>query len=51
MENGPNLIHVDGKVIAAMCRCGFSKNQTYCDGQHVKNGFIAESKELVVLDQ
>lgn len=44
MENGPNLINVDGKVFAAMCRCGVSKSKPYCDGEHRKIQFTAESK-------
>ena len=31
-ENGPNLIVVDDKVFAPMCRCGASNNKPYCDG-------------------
>ena len=51
MENGPNLIQVDGKVFAAMCRCGFTNNKPYCDGEHAKRGFKAEAKYIVVLEQ
>lgn len=47
-ENGPNLIEVDGKVIAAMCRCGGSNTKPYCDGTHAKIGFKAEAKNIVV---
>jgi CDGSH-type Zn-finger protein len=47
-ENGPNLIVVDGKVFAAMCRCGASNNKPYCDGSHANIGFKAEAKELQV---
>ena len=47
-ENGPNLIVVDGKVFAAMCRCGASNNKPYCDGAHTNTGFKAEAKELQV---
>jgi CDGSH-type Zn-finger protein len=47
-ENGPNLIVVDGKVFAAMCRCGVSNNKPYCDGSHANIGFKAEAKELQV---
>jgi CDGSH-type Zn-finger protein len=41
-ENGPNLIVVDGKVFAAMCRCGAA------DGTHTNIGFKADAKEINV---
>ena len=47
-ENGPNLIVVNGNVTAALCRCGGSNNKPYCDGTHVKIGFKAETKEIMV---
>jgi CDGSH-type Zn-finger protein len=47
-ENGPNLIESDGKVIAAMCRCGATNTKPYCDGTHAKIGFKAEAKEIVI---
>jgi CDGSH-type Zn-finger protein len=47
-ENGPNLIVVDDKVFAAMCRCGASNSKPYCDGSHANIGFKAEVKELQV---
>jgi CDGSH-type Zn-finger protein len=49
-ENGPNLIVKDGKVYAALCRCGGSNNKPYCDGTHAKIGFKAEAKDLKVLE-
>jgi CDGSH-type Zn-finger protein len=49
MENGPNLVFVDGKVITAMCRCGASSNKPYCDGTHAKTKFLAAEAELKVL--
>jgi len=48
--NGPNLIVVDGEVKIALCRCGSSNDKPYCDGSHKNAGFIAEDKDLVVLD-
>ena len=51
MGNGPNLIRVDDSVFAALCRCGFTNNKLYCDGEHAKKGFKAEAKDIVVLEQ
>ena len=48
-ENGPNLIVVDGKKFAAICRCGGSNNKPYCDGTHAKIGFKAEAKEIKIV--
>lgn len=50
-ENGPELVVVDGKVFAAMCRCGASNSKPYCDGSHAKIGFKAEAKDIVVVEQ
>jgi CDGSH-type Zn-finger protein len=47
-ENGPNLIVIDGKVFAAMYRCGATNTKPYCDGTHAKIGFKAEAKEIKV---
>ncbi|MER5176111.1 MAG: CDGSH iron-sulfur domain-containing protein [Candidatus Nitrosocosmicus sp.] len=47
-ENGPNLIIVNGKVFAALCRCGASNTKPYWDGIHAKIGFKAKAKEIVV---
>jgi CDGSH-type Zn-finger protein len=43
-ENGPNLIMIDGKVFAAMCRCGATNTKPYCDGTHAKIGFKADKQ-------
>ena len=50
-ENGPELVVADGKVFAAMCRCGASNSKPYCDGSHSKIGFKAEAKDIVVVEQ
>ncbi len=40
-ENGPNLVLVDGKAVAELCRCGHSGNKPHCDGTHRTVGFKA----------
>ena len=52
LENGPLLVygtlkvtHKDGSSetknkTTAFCRCGLSANKPFCDGAHVKQGFI-----------
>src|SRR5712692_1976692 len=40
-EDGPLLVLVDGIVFAALCRCGASKKQPYCDGAHRTIAFTA----------
>ncbi len=47
-ENGPCLIDVDGKKVAALCRCGASNNKPHCDGSHIKIGFKAKATEIDV---
>jgi CDGSH-type Zn-finger protein len=43
-KNGPLLVEVNGRVEAALCRCGGSGNKPFCDGTHAKIGFQAEEK-------
>ncbi len=47
-ENGPCLVDVDGKTVAALCRCGASNNKPHCDGSHQKIGFKAKASEIEV---
>lgn len=47
-ENGPALIKVDEKTVAALCRCGASNNKPHCDGSHSKIGFKAKASKLEV---
>jgi CDGSH-type Zn-finger protein len=49
-ENGPNLVMVDGKFVAAICRCGHSGKKPYCDGTHAKMNFVAPGATIPVLD-
>ncbi len=49
-KDGPNLIVVDGKVFAAMCRRGASNTKPYCDGTHAKISFKADAKDIVVAE-
>lgn len=46
LENGPCIVSVDGKKIAALCRCGHSENKPHCDGTHAKIGFKAKSAKI-----
>lgn len=48
-ENGPNLVMVDGKVSAALCRCGHSTHKPMCDGSHRTANFRAEKAEVKIL--
>ena len=48
-ENGPNLVMVDGKPVAALCRCGQSKNKPHCDGSHRTARFSATPATVDVL--
>jgi CDGSH-type Zn-finger protein len=50
VENGPNVVFVDGKVFKAMCRCGSSNSKPFCDGTHAKMNFKASQAELKVCD-
>ena len=51
IQNGPlqvtgeiRMIGIDGDEIKSegdifLCRCGYSKNKPFCDGNHKKHGF------------
>jgi len=46
VKNGPCIVNVDGKKVAALCRCGFSSNKPHCDGTHAKIGFVADESQI-----
>ncbi|HYA10636.1 MAG TPA: CDGSH iron-sulfur domain-containing protein [Thermoplasmata archaeon] len=49
IENGPNLVLVDGKATAELCRCGHSKTKPYCDHSHRAAGFTAPRAVVTVV--
>ena len=49
VENGPNLVMVDGKVRLAFCRCGHSEHKPLCDGSHARAGFKARGATTEIL--
>jgi CDGSH-type Zn-finger protein len=49
-ENASNLVFVDGKVVADLCRCGHSKNKPFCDSSHRTSGFRAPAAQEVLLE-
>jgi len=48
MKNGPCIVNVDGKRVAALCRCGASSNKPHCDGTHTKSGFQADESQIEI---
>lgn len=50
IENGPNLVLVDGKADVALCRCGHSEKKPLCDGTHRKVNFRASAATTVILE-
>ncbi len=50
IENGPNLVLIDGKADLALCRCGRSDKKPLCDGTHRKVGFRAPAATTVILE-
>jgi len=48
-ENSSNLVWVDGKVVADLCRCGQSETKPICDGTHRSCGFRAPAAQTTLL--
>jgi CDGSH-type Zn-finger protein len=49
IENGPNLVLIDGKADVALCRCGQSSKKPLCDGTHRTVSFRAAAAETKIL--
>ncbi|HTT73485.1 MAG TPA: CDGSH iron-sulfur domain-containing protein [Thermoplasmata archaeon] len=49
IENGPNLVLIDGKADVALCRCGQSSRKPLCDGTHRQVNFRAAGASTTVL--
>ena len=49
MENGPNVVMVDGKAVATLCRCGGSSKKPQCDGTHRTAGFRSPAATTVIV--
>jgi CDGSH-type Zn-finger protein len=50
VENGPNVVLVDGKFLLELCRCGHSSEKPFCDGTHRTVGFKAEKARTTILE-
>jgi CDGSH-type Zn-finger protein len=50
IENGPNLVLIDGKADVALCRCGQSSRKPLCDGTHRTVNFRAPAATTKILE-
>lgn len=50
IENGPNLVMIDGKADVALCRCGQSSKKPLCDGTHRTVNFRAPAEITKILE-
>jgi CDGSH-type Zn-finger protein len=50
VENGPNLVLIDGKASVALCRCGHSEKKPLCDGHHRATNFRAPAAHTVIIE-
>ena len=50
VENGPNLVMIDGKASVAFCRCGHSQKKPFCDGSHRAAEFRAPGAQTTILE-
>ncbi|HTW39364.1 MAG TPA: CDGSH iron-sulfur domain-containing protein [Thermoplasmata archaeon] len=50
IENGPNLVLIDGKADVALCRCGHSQKKPLCDGSHRAANFRSPAATTVVIE-
>ncbi|HTT44664.1 MAG TPA: CDGSH iron-sulfur domain-containing protein [Thermoplasmata archaeon] len=50
IENGPNLLLIDGKADVEFCRCGHSSSKPFCDGTHRKVNFRAPAATTTILE-
>jgi CDGSH-type Zn-finger protein len=50
IENGPNLVLVDGKAKVELCRCGHSQTKPVCDGSHSEFQFRAPAAKTVIVE-